>query len=347
MISAIRPVMGQTLPVPALCMMLPDGAARFGRRTPEPHVWPAAPSALARGDGWRGAAVMTDESIKAHLKRGDWVTLDEAFLELVPSDRKEEIKAAIADAASYGGVSAIARQVRDARIAEQARQHGSNVPPSPVRMIFTVDAAKRNAIVDRFQKAWSAIDAAVKKRLADNEWQVERIIPDGSVQSIVPLAWRNMRFRWHGEREFTEQFPGAWVCLPDDSGRGVERKRLLTMFQVRQVSAPSNVPPTVSTIQNSPAPDAETSETPQETAPPKFQISDDQLIELALDEDRRRHDAGEEGLTHDARFAFMQELRPNLSRNHYDEEMKGPLRKNAEKRGITLRGRGAPPKKNK
>ncbi|MFT8948069.1 MAG: hypothetical protein ABF876_16320 [Acetobacter aceti] len=264
MISAIRPVLGQTLPVPALCLMLSDGAARFGRRTPEPHVWPAAPSALARGDGWRGAAVMTDESIKAHLKRGDWVTLDEAFPELVPSDRKEEIKAAIADAASYGGVSAIARQVRDARIAEQARQHGSNVPPSPVRMIFTVDAAKRNAIVDRFQKAWSAIDAAVKKRLADNEWQVERIMPDGSVQSIVSLAWHNMRFRWHGEREFTEQFPGAWVCLPDDSRRRVGCKLPLTMFQVRRASAPNAAPPTVCTTQNSPAPDAETSEAPSQ-----------------------------------------------------------------------------------
>nr|WP_254454586.1 hypothetical protein [Acetobacter estunensis] len=56
----------QTLPVPGLHPMLLDGAARFGRRTPEPHVWPAAPSTLARGDGWRGAS-MADSDKKNWL----------------------------------------------------------------------------------------------------------------------------------------------------------------------------------------------------------------------------------------------------------------------------------------
>ncbi|KXV25292.1 hypothetical protein [Gluconobacter japonicus] len=37
--------------------MVTDGAARSGRRTPEPHVWPAAPLQFTRGDGWRGAAM--------------------------------------------------------------------------------------------------------------------------------------------------------------------------------------------------------------------------------------------------------------------------------------------------
>ncbi|WP_249211448.1 hypothetical protein [Gluconobacter cerinus] len=37
--------------------MVTDGAARSGRRTPEPHVWPAAPLQFMRGDGWRGAAM--------------------------------------------------------------------------------------------------------------------------------------------------------------------------------------------------------------------------------------------------------------------------------------------------
>ena len=181
---------GQALPPPALCLMLPDGAARFGRRTPEPHVWPAAPSALARGDGWRGAAGMTDESVKTRLERGDWVSLDEAFPELVPSDLKEKIKAVIADAASYGGVSVIDRETQHDRMAELARQSGSanwgppaswNARPfvhmpnttSSVRMVSTVGADRKKNIVTCFSEAWAATDSAVRQQLAGKEWEVE------------------------------------------------------------------------------------------------------------------------------------------------------------------------------
>ena len=46
--------------------MVTDGAARSGRRTPEPHVWPAAPLQFMRGDGWRGAAM--GENVGAWLR---------------------------------------------------------------------------------------------------------------------------------------------------------------------------------------------------------------------------------------------------------------------------------------
>lgn len=245
MMTVTCPTISQPLPVPALCLMLPDGAARFGRRTPEPHVWPAAPSALARGDSWRGAAVMTDESVKARLERGDWVTLDEAFPELVPSDLKEEIKAAIAEAAPYDGVSAIARQADNDRTAEWARKYGSNssspvrswdygaYPHSEVSAIIrqvhssrqaelagrsgpnassTVDAVKRSAIVERFRKAWSAIDVAVRRRLAGNEWQTQKM----EKYSAIPVAscvWDSFRLYWKGESA-DEDKPDLFVSGP-------------------------------------------------------------------------------------------------------------------------------------
>lgn len=37
--------------------MIGAGAARSGRRTPEPHVWPVAPLHFMHGGGWRGAAM--------------------------------------------------------------------------------------------------------------------------------------------------------------------------------------------------------------------------------------------------------------------------------------------------
>ncbi|GAP23222.1 hypothetical protein GLF_0104 [Gluconobacter frateurii NBRC 101659] len=46
--------------------MVTDGAARSGRRTPEPHVWPAAPLQFMCGDGWRGAAM--GENVGAWLR---------------------------------------------------------------------------------------------------------------------------------------------------------------------------------------------------------------------------------------------------------------------------------------
>ncbi|MBB2165383.1 hypothetical protein HLH26_12735 [Gluconacetobacter sp. 1b LMG 1731] len=47
----------KSLPVPVSCQMMQGGAARFGRRTPGPHDWPAAPSVLNHGDDQRGAVV--------------------------------------------------------------------------------------------------------------------------------------------------------------------------------------------------------------------------------------------------------------------------------------------------
>ncbi|GBQ96647.1 hypothetical protein GLI01_23210 [Gluconacetobacter liquefaciens] len=54
-LSHVPPLQG--LPVPVLCQMMQGGAARFGRRTPGPHDWPAAPSVLNHGDDRRGAVV--------------------------------------------------------------------------------------------------------------------------------------------------------------------------------------------------------------------------------------------------------------------------------------------------
>lgn len=56
--------------------MVTAGAARFGRRTPGPHVWPAAPLQFMCGDGWRGAAMG-----KSTSSNPEW------FSQLAPVDR--------------------------------------------------------------------------------------------------------------------------------------------------------------------------------------------------------------------------------------------------------------------
>lgn len=51
------------LPVPAFALTVKAGAARFGRRTPEPHVWPAAPRQIMRGEDHRGVGMSEDQAL--------------------------------------------------------------------------------------------------------------------------------------------------------------------------------------------------------------------------------------------------------------------------------------------
>lgn len=70
------------LPVPPMFPILVDGAARSGRRTPEPHVWPAAPPSM-RGDCWRGAAMDVSDFIR---RRREELREEAANVGLSPTD---------------------------------------------------------------------------------------------------------------------------------------------------------------------------------------------------------------------------------------------------------------------
>ncbi len=51
------------LPVPVFALTVKEGAARFGLRTPEPHVWPAAPRQIMRGEDHRGVGMSEDQAL--------------------------------------------------------------------------------------------------------------------------------------------------------------------------------------------------------------------------------------------------------------------------------------------
>ncbi|MEJ5142545.1 hypothetical protein [Gluconobacter albidus] len=68
--------------------MVTAGAARFGRRTPGPHVWPAAPLQFMRGDGWRGAAMSHQSDAAERFARGECVFLHE----MIPVWAPEELE---------------------------------------------------------------------------------------------------------------------------------------------------------------------------------------------------------------------------------------------------------------
>ena len=68
--------------------MVTAGAARSGRRTPEPHVRPAAPLQFMRGDGWRGAAMSNQSDAAERFARGECVFLHE----MIPVWAPEELE---------------------------------------------------------------------------------------------------------------------------------------------------------------------------------------------------------------------------------------------------------------
>ncbi|GEM16528.1 hypothetical protein [Gluconobacter oxydans] len=84
------------------------GAARSGRRTPEPHVWPAAPLQFMRGDGWRGAAM--EETT------GKWVGLADALREIVSAQVWDQCRVAWEACAKDGRYNEISEAVRKSRI---------------------------------------------------------------------------------------------------------------------------------------------------------------------------------------------------------------------------------------
>lgn len=98
--------------------MVGAGAARSGRRTPEPHVWPAAPLQFMRGDGWRGAAM--EETT------GKWVGLADALREIVSAQVWDQCRVAWEACAKDGRYNEISEADRKSR----RRSISSKLPSS-------------------------------------------------------------------------------------------------------------------------------------------------------------------------------------------------------------------------
>jgi hypothetical protein len=227
------------LPVPALSRIMRDGAARFGRRTPGPHAWPAAPLPFMRGDSRRGTVDMTDNSAKARLDRGEWVALDEAFPALVPDARTDAIRDIITAAAPDGGVHAIAVKARGSRWAAAGREYGGN--QAVIRSAGTSEPTS-SPLLPRFHSIWSDIEEAVRGRLASGDYVIQRFGVTGAAEEVVAGVWRTWRLEWPGESAFSGLFPGMMVKVSDQRGWRVESRVALSNFQIKRLSVPSAGP---------------------------------------------------------------------------------------------------------
>jgi len=119
--------------------MVTAGAARFGRRTPEPHVWPAAPLQFMRGDGWRGAAM--EETT------GKWVGLTDALPEIVSEQVWDQCRAAWEACVADGRYNELSRAALKSRISSGV----SKLPPSSLSLYRPL--AKIPALIQALETA--------------------------------------------------------------------------------------------------------------------------------------------------------------------------------------------------
>ena len=80
--------------------------------------------------------------------------------------------------------------------------------------------------------------------------------------------------------------------------------------------------------------------TAEQTKRPALQASDNKLVELAVCEDKRRAENGEELLDMKERLTFLQKYKPKLTANYLRTELIPQIKCRAKAQDIPLRGRG-------
>jgi len=182
--------------------MVGAGAARSGRRTPEPHVWPAAPLQFMRGDGWRGAAM--EEAT------GKWVGLTDALREIASAQLWDQCRVAWEACQSKGGYAALARAFEKAYFAYNARVHGSTSPARNMR------PPVRPPELNGMDAAVSLLQGEIVTFLCSG---VERVrfyrMRQGDYQTPPNESWRRCAFQHSDSRResssFEDFFRSYWV----------------------------------------------------------------------------------------------------------------------------------------
>lgn len=77
-----------------------------------------------------------------------------------------------------------------------------------------------------------------------------------------------------------------------------------------------------------------------QTNKPALQASDNQLVELAVREDKRRAENGEELLDMKERLTFLRKYKPKLTANYLKTELMPQIKCRAKEQDVPLRGRG-------
>lgn len=175
--------------------MVMAGAARSGRRTPEPHVWPAAPLQFMRGDGWRGAAM--EETT------GKWVGLADTLRDIVSAQVWDQCRSAWEGCQAKGGYAALAREFKRAKFAYLGRV---NSFPSPIR---NVQKPVREAELQEMEAAFALLRGDIESFLCSGAERVRFYSVRKEDYSEPPCGF------WRGYALWREPFGADPTSLED------------------------------------------------------------------------------------------------------------------------------------
>lgn len=303
--------------------MVGAGAARSGRRTPEPHVWPAAPLQFMRGDGWRGAAV--DKEIDVRWANGDWMSFAETLELLASSSLCEQLQKEIFSLSRHPDQNwDVWRMWVHWRNAD-LKGRGPYLPEG-FQNIDTLWGSISENIIDELNNkniCFRLLNVKEKKfeLFPGAMWNYYRIVPPNKNVTNI--------------REF---FSGVGAHQAKDLYADWREKCIIlegNRFECRQIIrlAPQEIQ------QRSVSVTHVESLSPSLKEPGK-RLSDEKLIEAAVDEDERRFKNNEALMDQKERFKFLNDKYGKLSFNHFRTVLTPEIRKLAKKRGVKLRGRG-------
>jgi len=334
------PIPVETPDVPILCLChagsavkLGDGAARFGRRTPGPHDWLAAPPAFTRGDDRRGAgmdimalinerrAKLYADAMSGGLEPHDalvyWGDTSLLFEIIESEDRTLDVgKPADLDGFRSLLIGSVLEGLCNGKLRASA-------PDKQVRN-------RRRFIPKEF---WSDANWYDDEPLLEpaSEWSVFRsniaglsnVLITGPTWTDIPVAVTAttlLTAQLAGEsgvdKGHVEDTPASILNLVDETGNAP----LVTAAdkEASGLSEPST----------------------QLARKTITRITDEQLIEQMLST------PGLESMKQPEIISLIQKLRPDISRDRATREIKPKLVKQANAQGIKLRGRGRPSNRN-
>ncbi|CAI9121339.1 hypothetical protein [Brytella acorum] len=265
------------------------------------------------------------------LARGEWVSLLDAFDVVTSAELRAEMAAVISDAERFRGIGAVWAAIRASRWAGYAATIGSNVP-SRISYPRNSSIEAQKAVFARWQAVFAKIEEHLRGCLQSGDF-VARSYPAAGVgawDDVPAPSWRIYRFLWVSTDNAAAWFDGVRVRC-DPKGPTLTP---LDYFEIRRVST---VFPAVAVDSRDGLP--VTAEHTAGVAKSNTRVGQDEIIGKLLSSDG----VGEK--TKDEFFGMAQEFWSGLSRNYFDTRLWKEIKGAAKVRGITLLGRGRPPKK--
>lgn len=325
--------------------MVTDGAARSGRRTPEPHVWLAAPLQFMRGDGWRGAAMSHQLDAAERFARGERVFLHE----LIPLWAPEELEAFVIIARMvqrFGGFEANRDDACRRILKVRDIVEGEPLPPEAV---WPNEQLSKALNYDWGLGAkWDQVDKKVREVLVQPNIQtgfVDTQSDYGDIRECHHRMWARRRIGMPWPDDVDEN----GLFLEGLKVFGSESRQTWCAADIevcaRDINSGNEPSQSLSTVVNRQEDIGLVSKAPEAVSVKGLfrEWTDEKLIEAAVDEDERRAQNQEALLGNDSRFVFLRDKRgkdDELSFNHYKTVLMPGIRKLANNRGVKLRGRG-------